>query len=66
MILDPALLVAIGDVFLNLSAGWFGAAVIVPTTHSRSRQENIYYIGMNLAFGIGALVFGYRIRILGL
>ncbi len=66
MVMDHAFLTAVGDVFLNLSAGWFGAAVIFPGTYPRSRQENIIYVLANLSFGSGALVIGYQLRILGL
>lgn len=64
MSLDPAFLVAIGDVFLNLSAGWFGAAVIFPATQPRSPRENFFYVFSNLLFGAIALAIGYRLRIL--
>lgn len=65
MTLDPALLTAIGDVFLNLSAGWFGAAVIIPGTGERDPKVNAIYIVLNIGFGLAALAFGYRLRIIG-
>jgi hypothetical protein len=61
--MNPLFLVALGDVFLNLAAGWFGAAVIIPGTHARSPRMNLVYIGMNILFGIIALVIGYQLRI---
>ena len=64
MMIDPSLITALGDVFINLSAGWFGAAVIVPGTHPRSRQANMVYISMNLTLGIASLALGYKLRIL--
>jgi hypothetical protein len=65
MTLDPALLAAIGDIFLNLSAGWFGAAIIIPGSYPRSKQQNFLFVAMNLAFGVTALAIGYQLRILG-
>lgn len=66
MTLDPRLLVAVGDLFLNLSAGWFGAAVIFPGTSQRSSRDNVVFVVINLILGVAALVFGYRLRILEL
>jgi hypothetical protein len=65
MSIDSALLTSLGDVFLNLSAGWFGAAVIFPGTGSRSPHANILFVVMNLVSGIAALAIGYKLRILG-
>lgn len=66
MIIDPRIFVAVGDVFLNLSAGWFGAAVIIPNVHTRSTKHNISFVVINIALGFMALVFGYQFRILGI
>ncbi|HLD26119.1 MAG TPA: hypothetical protein VJC05_03700 [Candidatus Andersenbacteria bacterium] len=64
MTIDPAFVVAVGDVLLNLSAGWFGAAVIIPGTYPRSQQENLVYIGINISLGLAALALGYKLRII--
>lgn len=66
MELDPRLLIALGDVFLNLSAGWFGTAIILPWTQPRGQQANAVYVVANLLLGITALAIGYRLRILEL
>lgn len=66
MNIDPSLLTAIGDVFLNLSAGWFGAAIIIPGTRPRGTKINALYVIVNLSFAFAALAFGYRLRILGI
>lgn len=65
MSIDPAFLTALGDIFLNLSAGWFGAAIIIPGTYPRNARVNLLYVMINLSFGCAALVFGYQLRILG-
>lgn len=59
MNIDPALFMAIGDVFLNLAAGWFGAAIIIPGTYPRSTPTNILYVAANILFGMIALAIGY-------
>lgn len=66
MSVDPVLLTVIGDVFLNLSAGWFGAAIILPGTHPRSKNQNIFLVSANFLFGSAALAIGYKFRILGI
>lgn len=64
MELDIRIFAAIGDVFLNLSAGWFGAAFIVPKTFERSPKEDVLYVGMNIVLGITALAIGFKFRTL--
>lgn len=64
MAIDSALLHAVGDVFLNLSAGWFGAAIIFPGTGSRSSKINALFVAMNVISGMAALAIGYKLRIL--
>lgn len=66
MTIDPALLVAVGDVFLNLSAGWFGAAIIVPAAYPQESQVSKVYLITNLFCGTVALAIGYQFRILGI
>ena len=65
MELDPRLLVAIGDVFLNLSAGFLAAAFLVSGTYPRSKQDDWLYVFGHLTAGAGALALGYQLRILG-
>lgn len=64
MVIDPRIFVAVGDVLLNLSAAWFGAVFILPSTYSRSFKTNSWYVLTNILFGIVALVIGYEFRIL--
>ncbi|OGY31209.1 MAG: hypothetical protein A3C02_04815 [Candidatus Andersenbacteria bacterium RIFCSPHIGHO2_02_FULL_45_11] len=66
MIIDPMVFTTVGDVFLNLSAGWFGAAVIIPAIQPRGVKSNIRYRLFDILFGFIALVIGYKFRILGL
>lgn len=66
MVIDPMIFTAIGDVLLNLSAGWFGAAVIVPVAQSRYTRSIALHGLFNILFGFTALVIGYEFRILGI
>ena len=65
MDIQPGIFVAIGDVFLNLSAAWFGLAFITPLAHTRTLPENIQYVAYNIIMGVAALAIGYKFRILG-
>lgn len=52
---------AISDLFVNLSAGWFGAAVILPLNARRVKIRRLSLI-LNILFGIFALVIAVIIR----
>lgn len=65
MTVDPIFLAAIGDVFLNLAAGWFGATIIIPGTYPRGERAEIIFIIANVLAGVASLARGYQLRILG-
>lgn len=66
MNIDPRMLIAVGDVFLNLSAGWFGLAFITPIAKQRTLQQNLQFIIYNILFGVVALAIGYKFRTIGI
>jgi len=49
--IDPLLLITLSDLFVNLSAGWFGAAIIVPLTEPKLKLK-LWVLTTNLLFGI--------------
>ncbi len=63
--IDLRIFVAIGDVLLNMSAAWFGAAFIIPNTYNRTTRDNLSFVTINIILGIMALAVGYKFRILG-
>lgn len=62
MILDPQWVVVLSDLFTNLSAGWFGAALIVPATSKRQGSVKLGLLISNIGLGILFLAFAYQLR----
>lgn len=52
---------ALSDLFINLSAGWFGAAIIAPIATKRPKFKPWGLI-INIIFGILALLFAVFLR----
>jgi len=59
--LDPLFVIILSDLFVNLSAGWFGAAFIVPLVSKRSKLK-FRVLFLNLLFGTISLVVAYVLR----
>lgn len=59
---NPYLLLTISDVFTNLSAGWFGAAFIVPTFSNLPITFNFSILITDLIFGIFCFVVAYILK----
>ena len=55
-------LASIADWLLNLSAGWFAAAIVVPTLSERSVRINWWLLTVNLLLAILSLLFAIHIR----
>ncbi len=62
MRLDSALLSVFADLFINLSAGWFGAAVIIPARSTKRTKIKIGLLTLNFTFGIVFSLLAYAIR----
>lgn len=52
---------SIADLFINLSAGWFGAAFILPMTVKKFRV-NVQLLILDIACGIVSLLIAIFIR----
>ena len=59
--LDPLFVIILSDLFVNLSAGWFGAAFIVTLVSKRSKLK-FRVLFLNLLFGTISLVVAYVLR----
>lgn len=59
--MKPILLSILSDLFVNLSAGWFGAAFIVPITTKKSKIR-WWILTVNIAYGILTLVISLILR----
>lgn len=61
MSIDPKFITVLSDLFVNLSAGWFGAALILPISFKRTRISWILLTG-NLLSGTLSLIVSYLLR----
>lgn len=66
MIIDPLWANILSELFVNLSAGWFGAAFIVPVIAKKQVSVNLGVLLFNLIFGIVFLIIGFQLRELSL
>lgn len=51
----------ISDLFVNLSAGWYGASLIIPT-FTESLNFNFGILILNVSFGTVSLLVAYQLR----
>lgn len=56
---DPFIFSLLSEFLVNLSAGWFGAAVIVPITTRRPRKVKLKLLTTNIILSIVSLVMAY-------
>lgn len=52
----------ISDLLINLSAGWFGAALIVPTFSNDSLTMNLWILTMDMLLGTLFLTMSFLFR----
>lgn len=60
-ILDPLFLITLSDLFINLSAGWFGAAAIIPLASKRITLR-WKLLPIHIGFGIVSLLLSYLLK----
>ncbi|OGK09992.1 hypothetical protein A2767_07795 [Candidatus Roizmanbacteria bacterium RIFCSPHIGHO2_01_FULL_35_10] len=64
MKLDLTLASLFSDLFINLSAGWFGAVLILPATTKLLKKVNWLIMFGNIIFAILTLLVAYYFRLL--
>ena len=62
MTLDRYWFQVLSELFINLSAGWLGAAAILPIIQTRPRPVNLGLLLTNLTFAIVYLVLAYHLH----
>lgn len=62
MRLDETWLITLSDLFVNLSAGWFGALFIVPVTSKRPERVRLGLLTVNLLFAIISLLLALKFK----
>jgi len=53
--------IALSELFINLSAGWFGAALILPMTTGKFKINSSLLL-INILYGILSLLIGILLR----
>lgn len=61
--MNDVLLSVISDLNVNLAAGFFGAAFIVPSVSKKGIKVNLWLLTMNSALGILFLALAYLARL---
>lgn len=54
--------VIFSEFWVNMAAGWFGAAIIIPLSSGTPVQINAIALIVDILFGIFSLVIGYLLR----
>lgn len=59
---DPVWWATISDLLVNLSAGWFGAIVVLPIVFPFHKKVNVSLLIFDAAVGIVSLLFAVQLR----
>lgn len=62
MTIDPVLLNLAADWCINLSAGWFGAAAIIPAVTPKPNALSVPVIIENIAFALAFFGISYILK----
>jgi len=62
MNLNPAVTSSLSDLFINLSAGWLGVAVIIPPVLVKKNKTSYVLLFVDILFAILALWVGIYLR----
>lgn len=60
--LDAEWLKAIADLLINLSAGWFGAILVVPNFGGAEYPDNLKILTVDAVLAIVSLVFAVKLK----
>lgn len=59
--INTKLIQILSDLFVNLSAGWFGAALIVPISTKQEGHFDWFTLLINITFAIISLGVAYKL-----
>ena len=62
MTLDPTLSAVLSDWLINLSAGLFAAAFVIPATTRRPIKHNQFLVMINLVGALAYFLAGYILK----
>lgn len=63
LIKNSDFLTIVSDLFINLSAGWFGAIIILPNLFNLKSILNLAVLLTNLLFGIISILIAFKLKI---
>ena len=52
----------LSELLINLAAGWYGAAAIIPATSDKPLTTDLGILTVNVIFGALFLVLAYKLR----
>ncbi|OGG15432.1 hypothetical protein A2875_02375 [Candidatus Gottesmanbacteria bacterium RIFCSPHIGHO2_01_FULL_46_14] len=55
-------LTLLSELFVNLAAGWFGAAIVLPASIKSFRKLNLWVLTTNVIFAIVSLWVAFQLR----
>jgi hypothetical protein len=53
----------LSELLVNLAAGWYGAAVIIPFSSGEPITVNLNVLTANIIFGTVCIIIAYKLRI---
>lgn len=59
---DTVLFLVVSELFVNLSAGWFGAAFIAPNFSHRKAPLKYFLLTLDFILGILFLLIAFQLR----
>ncbi len=62
MRIDPVWFTLLSELFVNLSAGWFGAAFVVPAITEQPLSWDLSVLTIDVCLGMLFLVFAFQFR----
>lgn len=52
----------LSELMVNLAAGWYGAAVIIPATSDKPPTTDLGILTVNIIFGTVFVIIAYKLR----
>ena len=62
MKIDPLFLLSASDWFINISAGWFGAAFIISALSKPPKRINLVWLTIDIVFAIFSFAIGVALK----
>lgn len=60
--IDPVLLLTLSDLFVNLSAGWFGAVYFLLVDPKKPASKKFLVLTLNIVFAMVSLIISFALK----